>query len=229
VTALRSRRVSRLAAAVLCGCVAVAGAAPAARADADPASDYLITQSAFFPYSSPVSKPLADQLGGLLASAKKDHLPIKVALIAAPTDLGGVTNAFGRPQAYARFLGQEISFNTRQPLLVVMPAGYGVSGLPAKASAALKGLPTPGTGGDALTRRAVVAVSKIAEATGHHVTVPKLAAGSSSERVSSSGRRHSGGGSSVIPFLVPILLLGAAAAGAAVLGRRRAAAADDGP
>jgi hypothetical protein len=222
--------VYRLAAAVLCGCVVLAGAAPAARADADPASDYLITQNAFFPFSSPVAKPLADQLSGLLQSAKKNGLPIKVALIAAPTDLGGVTNAFGRPQAYARFLGQEISFNTRQPLLVLMPAGYGLSGLPAKASAALKGLPTPGKSGDALVREAVVAVPKIARATGHHVTVPKLAAGSSSERVSSSGRRHGGGGSSVIPFLVPILLLGAAAGGAAVLGRRRAAAAaDDGP
>jgi hypothetical protein len=223
--------VNRLAAAVLCGCLALAGAAPAAWADADPASDYLITQSAFFPYSSPVSKPLADQLNGLLTSAKKNGLPIKVALIARPTDLGGVTNAFGRPQAYARFLGQEISFNTRQPLLVVMPAGYGLSGLPAKASAALRGLPAPGNSGDALVRRAVVAVPKIATATGHHVTVPKLAAGSSSERVSSGGPRHGGGGgSSVIPFLVPILLLGAAAGGAAVLGRRRAAAgADDGP
>jgi hypothetical protein len=219
--------VNRLAAALLCGCLVLVGTAPAARADSDPASDYLITQSAFFPFSSPVAKPLADQLNGLLQSAKKDGLPIKVALIAARTDLGGVTNAFGRPQAYARFLGQEISFNTKQPLVVLMPAGYGVSGLPAKAAAALKGLPAPGNSGDALVRRAVVAVSKIATATGHNVTVPKLAAGSSSERVSSGGARHGGGGSSVIPFLVPILLLGAAAGGAAVIGRRRAAAAGD--
>ena len=222
-----NRRAQRTAAALLCGCLALAAVAPPVFADADPASDYLITQDAFFPYSSPVSKPLADQLSGLLKSAKKDDLPIKVALIAAPTDLGGVTNAFGRPQAYARFLGQEISFNKTQPLLVLMPAGYGVSGLPAKASDAVKGLPAPGDTGDSLVRQAVVAVPKIATATGHHVTVPKLAAGSSSERVSSqrSGSRHGGGGaSSVVPFLVPILLLGAAAGGAAILGRRRTAA-----
>jgi hypothetical protein len=227
-----NRRARSTAAALLSGCLVLAAVAPPVFADADPASDYLITQDAFFPYSSPVSKPLADQLSGLLKSAKKDQLPIKVALIATPTDLGGVTNAFGRPQAYARFLGQEISFNKTQPLLVLMPAGYGVSGLPAKASEAVKGLPAPGNTGDSLVRRAVVAVPKIAMATGHHVTVPKLAAGSSSERVSSqgSGSRHGGGGSSVIPFLVPILLLGAAAAGAAIVGRRRTAAdADDLP
>ena len=221
-----TRPARRTALALLCACLALAAVAPPVLADADPASDYLITQDAFFPYSSPVSKPLADQLSGLLKSAKKDKLPIKVALIAHPTDLGGVTNAFGRPQAYARFLGQEISFNKAQPLLVLMPAGYGVSGLPAKASEAVKGLPAPGDTGDSLVRRAVVAVPKIATATGHHLTVPKLAAGSSSERVSSqgSGSRHGGGGSSVIPFLVPILLLGAAAGGAAILGRRRTAA-----
>jgi hypothetical protein len=227
-----SRRARSAAATLLCGYLALAAVAPPVLADSDPASDYLITQDAFFPFSSPVSKPLADQLSGLLRSAKKDHLPIKVALIAAPTDLGGVTNAFGRPQAYARFLGQEIAFNKTQPLLVLMPAGYGVSGLPAKASEALKGLPAPGDTGDSLVRQAVVAVPKIAKATGHNVTVPKLAAGSSSERVSSqgSGSRHSGGASSVLPFLAPILLLAAAAGGAAILGRRRAAAgADDAP
>ena len=51
---------------------------------------------------------------------------IKVALIAAPLDLGSVPSFFGKPKGYAGFLGIEISQYYAGPLLVVMPAGFGV-------------------------------------------------------------------------------------------------------
>jgi len=38
--------------------------------------------------------------------------------VGSATDLGGVPNLFGHPQAYATFLDSEISFNRPQPLLV---------------------------------------------------------------------------------------------------------------
>ena len=45
-----------------------------------------------------------------------------------PVDLGVIPELFGQPQNYAKFLDKEISFQGPQPLLVVMPAGYGVAG-----------------------------------------------------------------------------------------------------
>ena len=62
------------------------------------------------------------------AAAKRAGFPIKVALIASPVDLGVIPDLFGKPQQYADFLDQEISFQGKQPLLVVMAAGYGVAG-----------------------------------------------------------------------------------------------------
>ena len=32
---------------------------------------------------------------------------------------------FGKPQSYAPFLESEIAFNTKKPLLIVMPQGFG--------------------------------------------------------------------------------------------------------
>ncbi len=51
------------------------------------------------------------------AAVKRAGFPIKVALIASPTDLGVIPNLFGRPQSYASFLDQEISFQGKQRLL----------------------------------------------------------------------------------------------------------------
>ena len=46
----------------------------------------------------------------MTAKAKAEGFPVKVALIAAPTDLGVIPDLFGKPQPYAQFLDQEISF-----------------------------------------------------------------------------------------------------------------------
>jgi hypothetical protein len=206
----------RAACALLCMGRALGSAAPPAAADADPASDYLVMQDAFFPYSTAVSKPLTDRLVGLLASARKQGLPIKVALIGATSDLGAVPTAFGHPEVYARFLGTEITFNGKRPqLVVVMPKGLGTFGLTPKAARAVRQVPPPtGSAGDALATQAVVAVQKVAAASGHHLTAVK---GSGA----TSGRR-SGGGPSAAVFLAPVLLLVVAAGATTMISRRRA-------
>jgi hypothetical protein len=48
---------------------------------------------------------------------------VRVALIASPTDLGGVPKLFGRPTTYARFLANELQFVYPGKVLIVMPQG----------------------------------------------------------------------------------------------------------
>ncbi|HWF74928.1 MAG TPA: hypothetical protein VG186_16375 [Solirubrobacteraceae bacterium] len=161
-----TRLIRILAASVL---VALLGAA-SAHADGDPASDVLLAANVFYPYGPPVSASLQRALNAETAAAARAHFPIKVALIAAPTDLGVIPSVFGRPQAYADYLDQEISFSGKQPLLVVMAAGYGVQGLPAASSAAAGSLPKPaGTRTDDLARAAAVAVRELAAAAGQPI------------------------------------------------------------
>jgi hypothetical protein len=181
---------------------------PAAFADGDPASDVLLGQNVFYPYSPPVSGSVQKSLDAETAAAKKAGLPIKVALIGSPVDLGVIPALFGQPQKYADFLDQEISFHTKQPLLVVMPAGYGVQGLSAKANRALASLPKPaGTKTDALATAAIAAVAKLAAAEGR----PLAAASGSS----------SSSGSSSTTLIVAILAVAAVATAAALLVLRR--------
>ena len=99
--------------------------ATAARADGDPASDVLATQSLFLPQDAGIPLPQQSQLTGLLQASASSGYPIRVAIIATKADLGSVTELWRQPQTYARFLGQELSLVYRGPLLVVMPGGYG--------------------------------------------------------------------------------------------------------
>jgi hypothetical protein len=104
-----------------------AGLPGEARADADPASDVLFTQSVFLPLSARVSPLLASRLVAVTRTAQASGKQIRVALIASPTDLGGVPSLFGKPTDYARFLGGELQFVYTGPLLVVMPQGAALS------------------------------------------------------------------------------------------------------
>ena len=126
---------------------ALAGAASPARADGDPASDFLLTQSTFLsPYDGNVSKAEASRLVAMLSEAKQKGLPLKVAVIATRYDLGSVPILFGKPQTYAKFLGQEDFYYWKDELLVVMPNGYGIykaKDLPAADRAAISALPRP--------------------------------------------------------------------------------------
>src|SRR3954454_14273921 len=138
----------------------------AARADGDPASDYLITQSVFVPFGGKISTGDASRISALVDDAKKKGFPIKVAVIAGTNDLGSVTVLWRKPQQYAEFLGQELFFVDKAPLLIVMPNGYGVSqkGRPLPAARALldrEPLPGPDLAGAATN-----AVRKFAAARG---------------------------------------------------------------
>jgi hypothetical protein len=145
--------------------------APLARADGDPASDVLLGESVFYPYSPAVSPVLQNQLNAEAAAAAHAHFPIKIALIAAPPDLGAIPVLFGKPQQYAKFLEQEISFLGHRPrLLVVMPDGYGVQGLGPAATAAIASLANPaGHQTNDLASAAVTAVRVLAAAAKHPI------------------------------------------------------------
>jgi len=98
---------------------------PGALADGDPASDVLYFQDVYMPYPAP-SKHASSELQSGVRAARQDHYVIKVAVIATRTDLGAVPSLFGKPRAYAGFLGQEIRSFYTGPLLIVMPAGFGI-------------------------------------------------------------------------------------------------------
>ena len=111
---------SVLAITPILACLAVCGSA---RADADPASDVLYTDDVFLPFSTIVSPGLAGQLADATRAASDAGKPVRVALIAAPADLGGIPSLFGKPTDYARFLGLELQFVYTGRVLIVMPQG----------------------------------------------------------------------------------------------------------
>jgi hypothetical protein len=208
-------QMARRVASLLAAAILVAALVPvSALGDGDPASDVLLGQNVYYPYSPPVPRSVQATLNAETAAAKKAGLPIKVALITTAVDLGVVPELFGQPQNYAKFLDKEISFQGPQPLLVVMPAGYGVQSLSAKAAAAVNGLAPPkGKTSTALAQAAIVAVAKIAAADGHPV---KGVAGVSSA---------SSGGGSTAPLLIGLAVAAVLVAGALILLRRRQGAA----
>jgi LPXTG-motif cell wall-anchored protein len=205
---------TRLPHALIGALLACLIAAPGAFADGDPASDTLLGQSVFYPYS-PTSTSAQRTLNAETAAAKKAGLPIKVALIQAPTDLGVIPSLFGKPQQYADFLDQEISFQGKQKLLVVMPNGYGTQGLPAASTKAVAALKAPaGKTSTDLAQAAIVAVAKLAAASGHPIKgVPGVPGSSTS----------SGGSSSTTPILIGLIVAAVLVAAALLVLRRRQA------
>jgi hypothetical protein len=175
----RWRRGSLLA--IVLATMAAALAAPAALADGDPASDVLLFQNAFFPYSAP-SAAAKGQLLGAAAAAKKAGFQVRVAVVQAQRDLGADPELFAKPQLYARFLDAELrSAEYDGALIVVMPQGYGVAagGTLAKARPPGRMLPAarrltpPGTTDPTtLTLAGVSAVKAIAAAVGHPIKGP---------------------------------------------------------
>ena len=205
---------TRLPHALIAALLACLLIAPSAFADGDPASDTLLGQNVFYPYS-PTATSAQRTLNAETAAAKKAGFPLKVALIQAPTDLGVIPSLFAKPQQYADFLDQEISFKGKQLLLVVMANGYGTEGLPpaaTKAAAALR--PPSGKTSTELAQAAIGAVAKLASAAGHPIKgVPGVPSSSTS----------TGSGSSTTPILIGLIVAAVlVAAGLVVLRRRQA-------
>jgi hypothetical protein len=171
--------------------------------DADPASDVLLGENVFYPYSPQVTAKLQATLNGEVTAARRAHLPLKVALVAAPLDLGAIPTFFGKPRQYAAFLDQEV------PLLVVMRNGYGTAGLtpgPASAVAALSAPPSGTPNG--LAQAAISAVPKLAAASGHPLSPISRAAG--------------GGSGPALPLAILAAVCALLAAGIIVWRTRRA-------
>ena len=211
----------------LVACTLAAGlVASTARADGDPASDYLIGQQVFLGYDAKIPRPLEQKLVAAVASANKNGFPIKVAVIASRYDMGSVPALFGKPQTYARFLDAEDSkcwwggncgsgrFKTSTRLLVVMPNGLGFAQWKHSPKAGYKALagitvrPTPA----GLATAATEAVIKLAAASGVKV----------STRARPGIPTSTGGGSNRVEIVLAVvvaLLIGVAAL---LLIRRRA-------
>src|SRR5579864_3685611 len=99
--------------ALVLGLAVSAWSARAARADGDPASDVLATQTLFLPQDAGLSASHQVQLERLLQETASAGFPLRVAVIASATDLGSVTELWREPATYARFLGEELSLTYR--------------------------------------------------------------------------------------------------------------------
>ncbi len=180
--------------AMLAGVALGLAVVPAAIADGDPASDFLITQPAFLPFDANIDKAHSAQLLSLLAAAKKAGFQIRVAVISKPYDLGSVPVLFGKPVRYSRFLGQELFYWYKGEVLVVMPNGFGVykhGPAPAADRALVAALPAPGTSaGNALVAAAGGVVQKLAARRGidlSHVTVTSPSSSTRNDRLEIAG------------------------------------------
>ena len=176
---------------VLAAACAIGALAPIARGDGDPGSDVLVYQDLFVGPDAGLSIPQQARFGGLLKAAARSGFPIRVAIIAKPSDLGAVTGLWRKPRAYARFLGLELSLAYKQRLLVVMPNGFGFN-WPGHASTpayhALATIPIGG-GGGGLLGAAQSAVRKLAVADG--VKLPAAARTAASAQATGSGASKS--------------------------------------
>jgi hypothetical protein len=147
----------------------------AAHANGDPASHILPTQRVFAPINTPVDSSALGHLDALIKEADKAAFPIRVALIAEPSDLGTAFSLYNKPQRYAELLGFELSFLYHGRLLIVMPEGFGYvhDGKPdPAASRRLDALPPPGRDATQEAELAARAVQRLASAAGHRLVVP---------------------------------------------------------
>lgn len=163
------RALSLLAAALV-----AAGVAQSARADGDPASDYLLGTKVFLPYDAKFPPRQSAELTGLIVAANKAGFPIKVAVIWSDYDMGSVTSLWRKPRTYAKFLGLELGFVYKQRLLVVMANGFGFNWpkhSPTAEYALLAKIPIP-PGPAGLLTAAEAAVKQLAAAGGVDVAAP---------------------------------------------------------
>ncbi len=198
-----ARRIRTLVFALLAAAIAASALVSSARADGDPASDYLYAQRVFVPYDAGPNSSPATQLTALTKEANRKGYPIRVAVIASTYDLGSVTALWRKPALYARFLSTELSSVFKGRLLVVMPNGFGI--YQAKESTSdeqrlLRLVPLGGTGSNTLTKTAIAAVQRLAAAAGHPLAIPQATRG--------TPRRPAPGRTATDWALVAVLALG---------------------
>ena len=150
-----------------CGAVVAAGpAATVASADGDPASDVLLLQNVYFPYRLPSAAVRAAlQHAADAVYARGDR--VRVALIFTMDDLGSIPSMFGQPSDYAHFLGVELGLWYVGPLLVVMPAGFGIwdgGRSTAAEERVLRTVPVSSASPDELARSATAALQRLTAA-----------------------------------------------------------------
>lgn len=152
--------------------VAALLAVPAgAYANGDPASDVLLAETIYFPNERPSDK-VAESLQSVVDKANQRGYAIRVALIKDPTDLGTVPQLLDKPQRYSEFLGPEIRFAYKGDLLVVHPAGLGLTTTDESAPPmeGIKGIRVEAGGSsDGLAQTAEKAVRSLARASGHPI------------------------------------------------------------
>jgi hypothetical protein len=162
-----------LARRIAIGAAVLLLAAPGvARANGDPASDYLLVQTIFLPFNAKVGSGASKELTDTIRAADQSGFKIKVAVIGSRYDLGTAFSLYGKAQKYAEFLGLELSFQYRDRLLVVMPNGYGFSidGKPDPAGIkVVSALPPPGKDATKQVTGATAAIRKLAAASGHQL------------------------------------------------------------
>lgn len=209
-------------AAVLCLAALALLPPAAAHADGDPASDVLPQRDVYYPYSPRPSQELVGTLDRLLADVRKRGFPMKVALIAGAADLGAYPAMFNDPQVYANLLTAQLPQNPhgtvseKLHLLVVMPGGFGGSGLGDRVDDALADVEIdPDGGSDALVRAAIVAVANLASANGVKTPVPALPA------PAAAGEDDDGGGGGAAGIVIAALALLALGTGILLVRRRR--------
>jgi hypothetical protein len=218
ITAVPLVRTLALAAALLLA------AAPAARADGDPASDFLVLQDMFYGYGLDLKSKPAAQLPVLLQQSRAKGYEIRVALISRPGDLGSATPFWGKPKGYATFLGQELSNVYKQRTLVVMPDGYGIfhaGHSTLREQKVLDQLPPPRD----MLPASLEAVQRLAAASGVNLAIPDVPAGDvvqpafqHATATATATPAPQSGGSNAWLFLVPV----AGFVAIALLARRRA-------
>jgi hypothetical protein len=187
---------------------AVALMAPAlARADGDPASDWLLSEPSYVPLQPAPGKPLRDELNALLRAGAQQRHPLRVAIVRTKGDLGAYPQLYGRPQVYARLLSNELAYVYKGQLLVVMPQGFATRNIPAATAERLHGLAIDASTVDAMTQDSITASRRLLTADG--VNLAGVAAAEPRSSGSSTG---------------PWLWVGVVAAGAVIGGGAAAAA-----
>jgi hypothetical protein len=146
--------------------LALAVLTPTAAANGDPASDVLLISNVYLPYDAP-SPGAKKAVERAVDAVYARHFRVKVAVIATQDDLGSVPVLWDRPAQYARFLGAELGTLYAGPLLIVMPAGFGMydAGRPVAAEErVLASAMIKGSDPDGLTSTAADVVARLLRA-----------------------------------------------------------------